>query len=162
TVHTSIASGKAAVWQRCRWKGDGHGRPALRGSGTGGRVAGPVGRRLRRRRPAAADRGRPVLRRERLPPPQAPPHPPPPGARAPPAAGGWRAGACYAPFAWKAHVFLEMGGARQKSVLAVGSEPPATGDPAAYLKSLVARFVAWHARYHVAGRVGQYELSGLT
>ena len=30
-----------------------------------------------------------------------------------------------------------------------------------YLRSLVARFVAWHAHHHVAGRVSQYELAAL-
>src|SRR5438094_9825282 len=34
--------------------------------------------------------------------------------------------------------------------------------PASYLRSLVARFVAWHAHHHVAGRVSQYELAALT
>ncbi|MFI5612097.1 TetR/AcrR family transcriptional regulator [Amycolatopsis sp. NPDC051903] len=77
-------------------------------------------------------------------------------------AAGLSSAALYVHFASKEHVLFEIVRAAHKSVLAVVSEPPATGDPAAHLKSLVARFVAWHARYHVAGRVGQYELSGLT
>jgi AcrR family transcriptional regulator len=36
------------------------------------------------------------------------------------------------------------------------------GDAMATLRQIVTRFVAWHARHHVTGRVCQYELSGLT
>jgi hypothetical protein len=36
------------------------------------------------------------------------------------------------------------------------------GNAVADLRSLVARFVAWHAHHHVAGRVSQYELAALT
>lgn len=36
------------------------------------------------------------------------------------------------------------------------------GDAAATLQVLISRYTAWHARHHVAARVAQYELSGLT
>jgi AcrR family transcriptional regulator len=42
---------------------------------------------------------------------------------------------------------------------------PAVGDApsaAAGLRMLVSRYTAWHARHHVAARVSQYELTGLT
>jgi AcrR family transcriptional regulator len=77
-------------------------------------------------------------------------------------AAGLSSAALYVHFASKEEVLFEIVRAAHKSVLKVVQEPAATGDPTAYLKTLVARFVAWHARYHVAGRVGQYELSGLT
>jgi AcrR family transcriptional regulator len=35
-------------------------------------------------------------------------------------------------------------------------------DAAAGLRALVSRYTAWHARHHVAARVCQYELAGLT
>ncbi|HWC78400.1 MAG TPA: TetR/AcrR family transcriptional regulator [Pseudonocardiaceae bacterium] len=36
------------------------------------------------------------------------------------------------------------------------------GDAAATLRVLISRYTAWHARHHVAARVAQYELAGLT
>jgi hypothetical protein len=41
-------------------------------------------------------------------------------------------------------------------------EAESSENAVSYLRSLVARFVAWHAHHHVAGRVGQYELAALT
>lgn len=50
--------------------------------------------------------------------------------------------------------------AHQRALAALDGAQSA--DSASTLREIVARFVAWHARHHVAGRVSQYELSGLT
>ncbi|HEY2697195.1 MAG TPA: TetR/AcrR family transcriptional regulator [Pseudonocardiaceae bacterium] len=77
-------------------------------------------------------------------------------------AAGLSSAALYVHFASKEAVLFEITRAAHRSVLQVVRDTAADADPAAYLKTLVARFVAWHAHCHVAGRVGQYELSGLT
>jgi hypothetical protein len=41
-------------------------------------------------------------------------------------------------------------------------EAEADATAVSYLRSLVSRFVAWHAHHHVAARVSQYELAALT
>ena len=38
---------------------------------------------------------------------------------------------------------------------------PDEGDPAGYVRRLVAAHVAWHARHHTVARVCQYELAAL-
>ena len=43
-----------------------------------------------------------------------------------------------------------------------GSSTDAAGGAAERLHALVSRYTTWHARDHVAARVAQYELSGLT
>jgi AcrR family transcriptional regulator len=43
-----------------------------------------------------------------------------------------------------------------------GSSVDAAGGAVERLHTLVSRYTAWHARHHVAARVAQYELSGLT
>lgn len=77
-------------------------------------------------------------------------------------AAGLSSAALYVHFSSKEEVLFEITRTAHQSVLEVVREPVVPDDPVAYLKTLVARFVAWHARYHVAGRVGQYELSGLS
>jgi AcrR family transcriptional regulator len=77
-------------------------------------------------------------------------------------AAGLSSAALYVHFSSKEEVLFEITRAAHRSVLTVVREIDPAGDPTAYLKALVAKFVAWHARHHVAGRVGQYELSGLT
>ncbi|PXY28424.1 hypothetical protein BAY60_15580 [Prauserella muralis] len=77
-------------------------------------------------------------------------------------AAGLSPAALYVHFTSKEEVLFEITRAAHRSSLAVLRETQSAGDPAAHLKALVARFVAWHARHHVAGRVSQYELSALT
>jgi AcrR family transcriptional regulator len=78
------------------------------------------------------------------------------------AAVGLSPGALYVHFPSKEHLLFEIiltGHVRSLETL---NEAEAGGDAACYLRSLVARFVAWHAHHHVAGRVSQYELAALT
>jgi AcrR family transcriptional regulator len=70
--------------------------------------------------------------------------------------------ALYVHFASKEEVLFEIIRTGHESSLEVVRETEAASDPTAYLKALVARFVTWHARHHVVGRVSQYELSALT
>jgi hypothetical protein len=55
--------------------------------------------------------------------------------------------------------FRRLGHVRSLEAL---KEAEPGGNAVADLRSLVARFVAWHAHHHVAGRVSQYELAALT
>src|SRR5689334_4967437 len=70
--------------------------------------------------------------------------------------------ALYVHFASKEEVLFEITRAGHESSLEAVRGTAAADDPTAYLKALVATFVAWHARHHVVGRVSQYELSALT
>lgn len=70
--------------------------------------------------------------------------------------------ALYVHFAAKEEVLFEIIRTGHESSLQVVRETERAEDPATYVKALVARFVAWHARHHVVGRVSQYELSALT
>jgi len=77
------------------------------------------------------------------------------------AAVGLSPGALYVHFPSKEHLLFEIvrtGHVRSLEALA-GAEPGA--DARAHLRSLVTRFVAWHAHHHVAARVSQYELGAL-
>lgn len=77
------------------------------------------------------------------------------------AAVGLSPGALYVHFPSKEHLLFEIirtGHARSLEALA---EAEAGGDARSHLRSLVARFVAWHAHHHVAARVCQYELGAL-
>jgi AcrR family transcriptional regulator len=72
--------------------------------------------------------------------------------------------ALYVHFPSKELVLFEIARVGHEKALAyiqdrVVDEAP---DPAARLRVLVSRFTAWHARHHVAGRVCQYELAGLS
>jgi AcrR family transcriptional regulator len=78
------------------------------------------------------------------------------------AAAGLSRAALYVHFPSKEHVLFEITRAGHKSSLAALKDTDGAGDPTTYLRALVARFVAWHARHHVAGRVSQYELAALT
>ena len=73
---------------------------------------------------------------------------------------GLSPGALYVHFPSKEHVLFEITRAAHKSSLAALTEAGG-GDASSHLRALVARFVTWHARHHVAGRVSQYELSAL-
>lgn len=70
--------------------------------------------------------------------------------------------ALYVHFPSKEAVLFEIVRAAHRDSLRVVQELEKGDDPAAHLYALVSRFVAWHARYHVAGRVSQYELSALS
>ncbi|MDR7300866.1 TetR/AcrR family transcriptional regulator [Haloactinomyces albus] len=69
--------------------------------------------------------------------------------------------ALYVHFSSKEHILFEITRAGHNSSLAALEEAEGE-DATSYLRALVARFVVWHARHHVAGRVSQYELSALT
>jgi len=78
------------------------------------------------------------------------------------AAVGLSPGALYVHFPSKEHLLFEISLAGHRSSLEILHEVPAGDHAAEYLRSLVARFVAWHAHHHVAGRVSQYELAALS
>ncbi|MCX4585178.1 TetR/AcrR family transcriptional regulator [Streptomyces sp. NBC_01481] len=67
----------------------------------------------------------------------------------------------YVHFASKEDVLFTISRFGHERALAAlqGPEDP---DAAAHLRSVFSRFVAWHARHHVAGRVNQYEMFSLT
>jgi AcrR family transcriptional regulator len=72
--------------------------------------------------------------------------------------------ALYVHFPSKELVLFEIIRAGHKRVLEYVQDPAAldgTGS-AARLRTIIARYTAWHARHHVAARVCQYELAGLT
>ena len=77
---------------------------------------------------------------------------------------GLSPGALYVHFASKEVVLFEIIRTAHERVLSYVTEPAvlATEDPVRRLHALVARYTEWHARYHVAARVSQYELAGLT
>ena len=60
-------------------------------------------------------------------------------------------------------LFEIMRGAHERALDCV-KDPAieAAGDAAERLAAIVSRYTAWHARHHVAARVCQYELAGLT
>jgi AcrR family transcriptional regulator len=74
---------------------------------------------------------------------------------------GLSPGALYVHFTSKEHLLFEIirtGHAKSLDALAQAE----TGEDAlGWLRSLVTRHVAWHARHHVAARVCQYELAAL-
>ena len=66
-------------------------------------------------------------------------------------------------FPSKEEVLFEIARRGHRDALAAIDLPDGGPDsPGERLRELVARFVAWHARHHVAARVCQYELAGLT
>jgi AcrR family transcriptional regulator len=78
------------------------------------------------------------------------------------AAVGLSPGALYVHFPSKEHLLFEIIRTGHVRSLEILKEAEADGNAVSYLRSLVARFVAWHAHHHVAGRVSQYELAALT
>jgi AcrR family transcriptional regulator len=74
--------------------------------------------------------------------------------------------ALYAHFPSKELVLYEIIRSGHESALAYVQDPAADGaaadDAADRLRVAMARYTAWHARHHVAARVSQYELAGLT
>jgi AcrR family transcriptional regulator len=78
------------------------------------------------------------------------------------AALGLSPGALYVHFPSKEHLLFEIIRTGHVRSLEILKEADAGENAVSYLRSLVARFVAWHAHHHVAGRVSQYELAALT
>jgi AcrR family transcriptional regulator len=74
---------------------------------------------------------------------------------------GLSPGALYVHFRSKEQLLFEIIRTGHRSSLETLKETEAGGNAVSYLRSLVARFVAWHAHHHVAGRVSQYELAAL-
>jgi len=72
--------------------------------------------------------------------------------------------ALYVHFPSKELVLFEIIRAGHERALACIKDPAieAAGDTAQQLGAMVSRYTAWHARHHVAARVCQYELAGLT
>jgi AcrR family transcriptional regulator len=72
--------------------------------------------------------------------------------------------ALYVHFPSKELVLFEIIRTAHERVLGYITEPEVSGieEPVRHLQALVARYTEWHARCHVAARVSQYELSGLT
>jgi AcrR family transcriptional regulator len=79
-------------------------------------------------------------------------------------ASGLSPAALYVYFPSKELVLFEIIRAGHQQVLDYISEPTVSevADPAEHLRVLVARYTEWHARYHVAARVCQHELAGLS
>lgn len=72
--------------------------------------------------------------------------------------------ALYVHFPSKELVLYEIIRSGHERALAYVRHPAVTETPGAAdrLRTLVFRYTAWHARHHVAARVCQYELAGLT
>lgn len=72
--------------------------------------------------------------------------------------------ALYVHFPSKELVLFEIMRACHEAALACITDPAieAIGNAAARLAAVVSRYTAWHARHHVAARVCQFELPGLT
>lgn len=72
--------------------------------------------------------------------------------------------ALYVHFPSKELVLFEIMRTAHERALAYVKDPSVeeTADAAERLAAIVSRHTAWHARYHVAARVSQYELAGLT
>jgi AcrR family transcriptional regulator len=79
-------------------------------------------------------------------------------------ASGLSAAAMYVHFPSKEEVLFEIMLAGHQGVLdhIQGPEVTEVEDAAERLSTIVSRFTAWHARHHVAARVCQIELNGLT
>lgn len=77
-------------------------------------------------------------------------------------AAGLSSAALYVHFASKEAVLFEIIRSAHVDSLRVSAETEVVDDPSDQFRNLVRRFVAWHARYHVAARVSQYELAALT
>jgi AcrR family transcriptional regulator len=71
--------------------------------------------------------------------------------------------ALYVHFPSKEDVLFAIISTAHRRALDYITDPAVLGiaDPVRNLHALVARYTEWHARYHVAARVSQYELAGL-
>jgi len=71
--------------------------------------------------------------------------------------------ALYVHFPAKELVLFEiMRAAHERALTCVKDASTEAEDAAERLAAIVSRYTAWHARHHVAARVCQYELAGLT
>jgi AcrR family transcriptional regulator len=72
--------------------------------------------------------------------------------------------ALYVHFSSKELVLFEIIRAAHESALAYIRDPVVdeAADDVSRLRVMMSRYTAWHARHHVAARVSQYELAGLT
>lgn len=77
------------------------------------------------------------------------------------AAVGLSPGALYVHFRSKEDVLFEIVRTGHERALETMRAEPDEGDPADYVRRLVAGHVAWHARHHTVARVCQYELAAL-
>ena len=77
------------------------------------------------------------------------------------AAVGLSPGALYVHFPSKEDVLFEIIRTGHERSLEAMRAQPDEGDPADYVRRLVASLVAWHARHHTVARVCQYELAAL-
>ncbi|MEU3271356.1 TetR/AcrR family transcriptional regulator [Saccharomonospora sp. NPDC006951] len=75
---------------------------------------------------------------------------------------GLSPGALYVHFRSKEHVLFEIIRSGHRRSLEVLGEGEPAHDASEHLRSLVRRFVAWHAHHHVVARVCQYELAALS
>ncbi|MGW0737390.1 TetR/AcrR family transcriptional regulator [Streptomyces sp. NPDC002851] len=69
--------------------------------------------------------------------------------------------ALYVHFDSKEDVLYTISRVGHKSALAA-VQGPEEDDPSAHLRMIFSRYVIWHARHHVAGRVNQNEMAALT
>jgi AcrR family transcriptional regulator len=72
--------------------------------------------------------------------------------------------ALYVHFPSKELVLFEIIRAAHERALAHIQDPPGggAGNAVDRLRTIVSRYTSWHARHHVAARVAQFELAGLT
>lgn len=77
------------------------------------------------------------------------------------AAVGLSPGALYVHFRSKEEILFEIIRTGHERSLETMRAQPDEGDPADYVRRLVAAHVAWHARHHTVARVCQYELAAL-
>lgn len=77
------------------------------------------------------------------------------------AAVGLSPGALYVHFPSKEDVLFEIIRTGHERALEAMQSQPDEDDPTDYVRRLVARHVAWHARHHTVARVCQYELAAL-
>lgn len=75
---------------------------------------------------------------------------------------GLSPGALYVHFRSKEHVLFEIVHTGHRRSLEVLEEVESAVDAREHLRTLVRRFVAWHAHHHVVARVCQYELAALS
>lgn len=77
------------------------------------------------------------------------------------AGAGLSPAALYVHFSSKEDVLHTISLVGHKSALA-SVQGPEEKDPRAHLRMIFSRYVVWHARHHVTGRVNQYEMAALT
>ncbi|MCW1100209.1 TetR/AcrR family transcriptional regulator [Streptomyces sp. RS2] len=76
------------------------------------------------------------------------------------AGAGLSPAALYVHFGSKEDVLYTISRVGHKSALAAVQGPEAE-NPTEHLRTIFSRYVVWHARHHVTGRVNQYEMAAL-